>query len=81
MMVQTGAADAVLVVGVESMSNIEYYTTDMRWGSRAGTVSLHDRLQRGRELLHELGRRRGRLALETMCIGGGQGLAAIFSRD
>jgi len=49
MMVQTGAADAVLVVGVESMSNIEYYTTDMRWGSRAGTVSLHDRLQRGRE--------------------------------
>ena len=32
-------------------------------------------------LLHELGRRRGRLALETMCIGGGQGLAAIFSRD
>jgi acetyl-CoA C-acetyltransferase len=31
-------------------------------------------------LLHELGRRRGRLALETMCIGGGQGLAAIFSR-
>jgi acetyl-CoA C-acetyltransferase len=32
-------------------------------------------------LLHELGRRRGRFALETMCIGGGQGLAAIFSRD
>jgi acetyl-CoA C-acetyltransferase len=49
MMIQTGSADAVLVVGVESMSNIEYYTTDMRWGSRAGTVSLHDRLQRGRE--------------------------------
>ncbi len=49
MMVQTGAADAVLVAGVESMSNIEYYTTDMRWGSRAGSVTLHDRLQRGRE--------------------------------
>jgi acetyl-CoA C-acetyltransferase len=49
MMVQTGAADAVMVVGVESMSNIEYYTTDMRWGSRAGSVTLHDRLQRGRE--------------------------------
>jgi acetyl-CoA C-acetyltransferase len=49
MMVQTGAADVVLVVGVESMSNIEYYTTDMRWGSRAGSVTLHDRLQRGRE--------------------------------
>lgn len=49
MMVQTGAADVVLAGGVESMSNIEYYTTDMRWGSRAGSVTLHDRLDRGRE--------------------------------
>lgn len=49
MQVQTGAADVVLVVGVESMSNIEYYSTDMRWGSRSGSVALHDRLQRGRE--------------------------------
>lgn len=29
-------------------------------------------------LLHEMHRRQARLALETMCIGGGQGLAAIF---
>lgn len=29
-------------------------------------------------LLRELERRRGRYALETMCIGGGQGLAAVF---
>lgn len=49
MMVQTGAADIVLAGGVESMSNVEYYTTDMRWGARAGTVRLHDRLERGRE--------------------------------
>jgi acetyl-CoA C-acetyltransferase len=49
MMVQSGAADVVLAGGVESMSNIEYYSTDMRWGSRAGTVKLHDRLDRGRE--------------------------------
>ena len=49
MMVQTGSAEVVLVVGVESMSNIEYYSTDMRWGARAGSVTLHDRLQRGRE--------------------------------
>ena len=49
MMVQTGAADVVLAGGVESMSNIEYYTTDMRWGARAGSVKLHDRLERGRE--------------------------------
>jgi acetyl-CoA C-acetyltransferase len=29
-------------------------------------------------LLHELKRRGGRYGLETMCIGGGQGLAAVF---
>ncbi|TDN62387.1 acetyl-CoA C-acetyltransferase [Paraburkholderia sp. BL10I2N1] len=49
MMVQSGAADVVLAGGVESMSNIEYYTTDMRWGKRSGSVRLHDRLERGRE--------------------------------
>ncbi|WP_070153668.1 acetyl-CoA C-acetyltransferase [Sphingobium phenoxybenzoativorans] len=49
MMVQTGAADVVLAGGVESMSNIEYYTTSMRGGARAGTVQLYDRLDRGRE--------------------------------
>ena len=49
MMVQTGAADVVLAGGVESMSNIEYYTTDMRLGKRSGSVTLHDRMQRGRE--------------------------------
>jgi acetyl-CoA C-acetyltransferase len=31
-------------------------------------------------LLHELERRGGRYGLETMCIGGGQGLAAVFER-
>ena len=31
-------------------------------------------------MLRELDRRDGHLALETMCIGGGQGLAAVFSR-
>jgi acetyl-CoA C-acetyltransferase len=31
-------------------------------------------------LLHEMHRRDARLGLETMCIGGGQGLAAIFER-
>ncbi len=49
MMVQTGAADAVVAGGVESMSNIEYYTTSMRGGARAGSVTLYDRLDRGRE--------------------------------
>ena len=32
------------------------------------------------DMAHELRRREGRYALETMCIGGGQGLAALFER-
>lgn len=31
-------------------------------------------------LIHEMDRREARYGLETMCIGGGQGLAAIFER-
>jgi acetyl-CoA C-acetyltransferase len=50
MTVQTGAADVVLAGGVESMSNIEHYTTTARWGSRSGNQTLYDRLDRGREL-------------------------------
>jgi len=49
MMVQTGAADVVLAGGVESMSNVEHYTTAMRWGARSGNQYLYDRLDRGRE--------------------------------
>ena len=50
MTVQTGAADVVLAGGVESMSNIEHYTTTARWGSRSGNQLLYDRLDRGREM-------------------------------
>lgn len=49
MMVQTGAADVVIAGGVESMSNIEHYTTGVRWGTRSGSPVLYDRLDRGRE--------------------------------
>ena len=49
MMVQTGACNVVLAGGVESMSRIEYYNTDMRWGKRAGSAMFYDRLDRGRE--------------------------------
>ena len=34
--------------GVESMSRVEFYSTDMRSGSRLGSVTLHDRLTRAR---------------------------------
>ena len=48
MMVQTGAADCVLAGGVESMSNVEHYTTKARQGAKMGDLSLYDRLTRGR---------------------------------
>src|SRR5258708_35093378 len=56
MMVQTGAADVVLAGGVESMSNVEHYTQDVRWGRRSGGVELHDRLDRGRQRSQPEGR-------------------------
>lgn len=48
MMVQTGVSDMVVAGGCESMSNVEHYTTDIRRGVRAGNLTLHDRLTRGR---------------------------------
>jgi len=56
MMVQTGAADVVVAGGVESMSNVEYYTNDMRNGARMGSVTMHDRLSRGRVMSQPVSR-------------------------
>jgi acetyl-CoA C-acetyltransferase len=56
MMVQTGAADVVIAGGVESMSNVEYYSTDMRNGARAGSSTMHDRLMRGRVMSQPISR-------------------------
>jgi acetyl-CoA C-acetyltransferase len=49
MLVQTGNADVVVAGGAESMSNVEYYSNDMRWGARTGSVQMFDRLARARE--------------------------------
>jgi acetyl-CoA C-acetyltransferase len=48
MEVQTGVADVVLAGGVESMSQAEFYTTQVRWGPNRGNINLIDRLDRGR---------------------------------
>jgi len=56
MRIQTGAADVVIAGGCESMSNVEYYTNDMRKGARAGSVTLHDRLARGRVMSQPIAR-------------------------
>jgi len=48
MQVQSGASDVILAGGVENMSQAEYYTTSMRWGSREESVPMYDRIGRGR---------------------------------
>jgi acetyl-CoA C-acetyltransferase len=48
MQVQTGAADLVLAGGVESMSQVEFYSTDLRWGAKGSESRLMDRLMRAR---------------------------------
>jgi acetyl-CoA C-acetyltransferase len=51
MLVQTENADVVIAGGVESMSNAEFYVNEARWGTRFGSVTLHDRLARARETI------------------------------
>lgn len=48
MQVQTGASDLVLAGGAESMSQVEFYATGMRWGVKTPSIALDDRLARGR---------------------------------
>jgi len=48
MEVQTEVADVVLAGGVESMSNVEFYATGLRSGNHRGSITLMDRLDRGR---------------------------------
>lgn len=44
--VMLGHADILVAGGMESMSNIPYYATKARWGSKFGGVELVDGLQR-----------------------------------
>jgi acetyl-CoA C-acetyltransferase len=46
--VGTGDQDLVIAGGCESMSNVAFYSTDMRWGGARGGVRVHDGLARGR---------------------------------
>ena len=48
MRVQTGVCKLVLAGGAESMSRAEYYSEDVRWGTKGGPFTMHDRLARGR---------------------------------
>ncbi|EFF89099.1 acetyl-CoA C-acyltransferase [Streptomyces sp. e14] len=46
--VQSGSSELIVAGGVESMSNVAFYATGMRWGVRGQGVVLHDALARGR---------------------------------
>jgi acetyl-CoA C-acetyltransferase len=46
--VANGDNDIVVAGGAESMSNVTFYSTDMRWGPPRSGVMLHDALSRGR---------------------------------
>ncbi|BBZ51654.1 acetyl-CoA C-acetyltransferase [Mycobacterium heidelbergense] len=46
--VGNGDHDLVLAGGCESMSNVAFYSSDMRWGGARGGVRVHDGLARGR---------------------------------
>jgi len=48
MTVQLGTNDVVVAGGAESMSNVAFYSTDMRWGGARKGVKVHDGLVRGR---------------------------------
>lgn len=48
MQVHTGAHDAVIAGGTESMSNAAFYSTDIRWGGSRTGVRMHDALVRAR---------------------------------
>ncbi len=46
--VASGNNDLVVAGGAESMSNVVFHSTDMRWGGARGGVKVHDALARGR---------------------------------
>ena len=46
--VSSGDNDLVIAGGAESMSNVVFYSTDMRWGGARSGVRVHDGLARGR---------------------------------
>ena len=46
--VASGQNDLVVAGGAESMSNVVFHSTDMRWGGARTGVTVHDALTRGR---------------------------------
>ncbi|MFE7224644.1 acetyl-CoA C-acetyltransferase [Nocardioides sp. NPDC057577] len=49
MQVASGASEIVVAGGADSMSNVAFYSLDMRWGGARSGVQIHDGLTRGRQ--------------------------------
>lgn len=47
--VASGGSDLVIAGGAESMTNVPFYSLDMRWGGGRSGVMVHDGLVRGRQ--------------------------------
>ena len=82
-LIEVNEAFAVQVLAVLSGWGVKLDEVDDRLNVNGSGISLgHPIGATGvrilTTMLHELERRRGGLALETMCIGGGQGIAALF---
>ena len=54
--VRAGWDNLIIAGGVESMSNVEHYSTEMRKGARMGEAVFHDRLSRGRVMSQPIAR-------------------------
>lgn len=46
--IASGAQELVIAGGAESMSNVVFHSTEMRWGPPRGGITVHDGLARGR---------------------------------
>jgi acetyl-CoA C-acetyltransferase len=82
-LIEINEAFAVQVLAVLSGWGVKLDDVDDRLNVNGSGISLgHPIAATGvrilTTMLHELRRRGGGMALETMCIGGGQGLAALF---
>jgi acetyl-CoA C-acetyltransferase len=82
-LIEVNEAFAVQVLAVLSGWGVKLSDVDDRLNVNGSGISLgHPIGATGvrilTTMLHELRRRDGGLALETMCIGGGQGIAALF---
>ena len=79
--IESNEAFAAQACAVSQGSRLRSEEGQSEWRrNRAGPPDRRDRLHPHHQGLYELQRTGGRYALVTMCIGGGQGIAAIYER-